>query len=536
MRLDRIGWVLCGAWLVAALAMALFTHSPTLATMGDDSASYLMLAQYLSPFQPHLPRVADWVGYDSHYQPLFPLLLAVFGGDHDLPRGHAVVAGCFALALWVCYHFCREQAGRRVAVLVCGVFLLLPGTWLSSVGILSENLYLATSMAALWAYQRAKDTRGYLLTGLLMAAACATRLIGIALLFAMLLPLLVSHRQQPRRAIRPALLMLLPAVALQLPWLLLRPRPNLDWSGYGYVAAAESAISWFSFQPIHRLLDSANSLAEGWMRMLALAPERTEISVSLAGLIFVLAVCGWWQRFRQNHADAWYVLGYVGILFLWPYMAEARRLIYVIAPLLLLYIYVAMAAVHRRWPNMSLPTLQTIATALCVPLALIAQLQLQSKALNRQAVVDQIGYAHILNYLHDPREQRAQLVASNQIGTLAGFMALSRITEPTARIMWLRPNYIAILGQRYGVPLSHRWSRRELWQAMLTHQVDYVVLARISKTDLNAQSSDQVTQMADVASIGNAVFMIKNPQDGGIDFVLVKIDHARLKSALAIRD
>ena len=56
-------------------AIAAFCWHSVVATIGDDSVSYLTLSRILSPWNPDAPS-ARWEPYFSNFPALFPLLLA----------------------------------------------------------------------------------------------------------------------------------------------------------------------------------------------------------------------------------------------------------------------------------------------------------------------------------------------------------------------------------------------------------------------------------------------------------------------------
>src|SRR5258705_2239689 len=89
--------------LFVAAPVAFFTWQSQLATFGDDSASYLTLANYFSPSGSAI--VSQWAGYHSNFPPLFPLLLALTGGAQDLHMAYALVAASAALCTAVFYRY-----------------------------------------------------------------------------------------------------------------------------------------------------------------------------------------------------------------------------------------------------------------------------------------------------------------------------------------------------------------------------------------------------------------------------------------------
>ena len=142
-------WARASHWLLALAALPLFVAfawQPDLASVGDDSASYLVVAHWMAGGPPEIVR---WAGYHSHFPPLFAAALAL-AGPGNLYTAHLVVALFAAFALAPLYLFTWRESGRRdAAFLLAAVFLLTPVAWVSAKGILSEPLFLLTSLCAL---------------------------------------------------------------------------------------------------------------------------------------------------------------------------------------------------------------------------------------------------------------------------------------------------------------------------------------------------------------------------------------------------
>jgi hypothetical protein len=85
----RRHWAVAALLACVAALLVAFAWQPGLASIGDDSASYVVLAQAIAGSN---PAVAPWVGFHTHFPPLFPLLLVLTGGAWDLRLAHAAVA------------------------------------------------------------------------------------------------------------------------------------------------------------------------------------------------------------------------------------------------------------------------------------------------------------------------------------------------------------------------------------------------------------------------------------------------------------
>ena len=71
-----------------------------------------------------------------------------------------------------------------------------------------------------------------------------------------------------------------------------------------------------------------------------------------------------------------------------------------------------------------------------------------------------------------------------------GLEALADATPLDAKVLWMRPEYVALLGQREGVPWYFRWDARELARQVQATGTTHLVLSRYVKTDLTPRAGD----------------------------------------------
>src|SRR3979411_2178352 len=107
--------------LLVVPAMIHFTGSDAIASIGDDSIAYLMLARHILNPEDVLNRA--WVGYQSHFPPLFPAVLAITGGASNLAIAHQAVAVAAILSIVLVYRYAALLLGGNAAgllvVLLC---------------------------------------------------------------------------------------------------------------------------------------------------------------------------------------------------------------------------------------------------------------------------------------------------------------------------------------------------------------------------------------------------------------------------------
>src|SRR4051812_6991174 len=221
------------ALLAAAAPLAIaFAWQRGIATLGDDSVSYVVLARH---FVPGGDALSDpWVAGPGHFPPLFPLVLAACGAAHNLLVAHVVVALLALAALAALYAYAtHELRDARLGLALAAAFLLTPDAWICIKGILSEPLYLLLSLCALH-YQsmrlqeRAARVRSWLAFGVLLACCYLARAAAIALIAAYAVHVgvrIAVHRERPAA---PLLAACLPVVLLVGFWLAWRPSGPSD--------------------------------------------------------------------------------------------------------------------------------------------------------------------------------------------------------------------------------------------------------------------------------------------------------------------
>ncbi|MEO7742917.1 MAG: hypothetical protein ABIR98_08280 [Usitatibacter sp.] len=528
--LARRHWGIIALVAVAAPLLFAFNSQDRLASFGDDSASYLTLAHYFGGARGNADAAA-WAAHHSHFPPLFPLLLWLSGGASDYRVAYVLVAACAAIALPLIYrHAAAELGGVREGLAVTVLFLLMPTAWISTKGILSESLYLLLLMAALVhfgarvAIERARAT-DLLVFGTLLACATLTRMLGIALLFAYLAHLgmrAIADRRLPAlREFLPAL----PAVLLLSLWHGLRPRADVD----GYGRSAQQIIGKWIADPGGMLRAAADFFSSGWIASFtaeAAVSDEARLAILSIG---ALALGGVVLRVARNRLDGWFLLLSLGILFPWVFTPDnTRRLLYPLIPLLLVC-----AADFLLWGTARL-SLQSRSRALVVgavaimtvALTIPALLLIQRKAGDRAIVLPGQAYAYrdITEYYTTINVERARERVQLVVATLSGLESIGAVTPAGARVMWMRPEYIGLLGHRRGVRFLFRWSAPELAAEVKKAGVDYVVDTWLLKTDLEGVQGDP---HVDTAAYAKPSFRL------GEIFVLMRVDRAALDGYLA---
>ncbi|HUJ00670.1 MAG TPA: hypothetical protein VLY46_10570 [Usitatibacter sp.] len=539
-RPFRFRGVAIGAALAALAAPFLvhFAWQRGIPTIGDDSVAYLVLARFFAGKAG--PLVAPWVAYHTNFPPLFPLVLAAAGGATDLLVAHLVVAAAAIGAVYAIQRYGALRLGSETAgVLLAAGFLLTPSAWIGIKGILSEPMYLLLSVVALDLHAARMEPRrdvapgAWVAFGMLLAAAVLTRAAGVALVAAFTVHAAVRALRRADRPRWAPFLALVPVVLLVAAWIALRPAAGVD----RYGAAASSGLADWLREPALMARLASHFFFGGWVSSFAADPEAPAAFRAAFAVLGIAGLAGAARAAAANRLDGWYVLATCAMVFLWVYPEEnMRRLLYPVLPLLLMHaaeLLVALAA--RIAPP---PRARWIAACALAPAALLclpAQVVVQQKSFDREPrdAAGRHAFADITDYYLTLNVQRAQALAGKQIAVLAGFDALAERTPPGARVMWMRPEYVAILGGRVGVPFYYGWDERRIAEEVRRTGTQYVVLSREYKADLSGRPGDPFATLAGVEKYADPLYAMRNPAVGGDEFVLMKVDPGRLAGFLA---
>lgn len=518
---------------VAALAATFaFAWQDGVTAVTGDEVSYIALARMFASGEP-------WARHLTTFPPLFPLVLAATGSAHDLLRAHLLVAAFAIAALPLVYRFAIIVLARRDAALAVVVaFLLTPASWLAAKQILSEPAFLVATLGALVFVEArtgpgASVRDGWIL-GLLLAAAVSVRTAGFALVAAYAAHVAVGavrHRRLPRAG--DAIALALP-VAAAIAWVALRPLEGRDIYAINATAFAQL---WLA-DPVAMAAQSAGVLAGGWIALFALAADGTPIINAVITVFGFVCLAGTWMRLRGNHIDGCYVV--LSLALLTPvFFGEqaARRYLYPLLPVLLIHGAVALA--HLTASFAPAQRRAAIALGAIVPavvaassLAIVAE-----RARDNTPVLEgfPIRWSDMFDYYAARDEADARYGAASSAGVLAGFDAIGRATPASARVMWMRPEYVAVLARRRAEPWFYADDQARLARSIESRGVDYVALSGIVKSDLDARQGSQAAIQEALIPFATPVIVIPNAVTGRDEFILLKVDHTAVRAYLASR-
>jgi hypothetical protein len=430
--------LLAGMALIGyALIAALFVWHDGLATFASDSGNYLLMARYLSPWQ-EASEAIRLLWDQQYFPPLFPLLLGLSGLSYHLAGAHLFTLALLLAALPLLHRYWQSLVpGSRAPLVLSGLFLLSPGTWLNIMGILSENLYLLLSLAVLVLPHRHSPTlRQSLMTGLLLAALMLTRSIGLALVGAWALSQFLPW-QRGRIGTLAYILPVLVAAFFTLLNQWWQPQPAsafyLSQIDPGAIATQLGAFNelWHTAWQFYR---SDSMLLQ---------------SMLVTG-VGCLALAGLALRLRDGQLDAWYVLLYLLILLVWPYPGQGLRFLYVIQPVLLGQAWYALHVAGRHF----LPDHASSAQGLFLLLLAAVVVPAQFFVLNRYQAGRLTGYAHSYEFYNHPDLPDATAAAAVQQALFNDMQMIRDSTPPGATIAWFEPVYLPVLADRRGSNLA----------------------------------------------------------------------------------
>jgi 4-amino-4-deoxy-L-arabinose transferase-like glycosyltransferase len=523
---------------LVAPAMIHFAASDVIASLGDDSVSYLMLARHILNPEDVISRA--WVGHQSHFPPLFPVVLAITGGAWNLATAHAVVAVFAILSVVLLYRYAGLLLGGNAAGLLAAVlFLLTPTAWISISGILSESLFLFLTLCALYYHEtRLADsnarTRQWLVFGILLGAALLVRTVGVALVLAYGVHVLVAAAARTREpSLAKRLLPFVPVALMVALWLLWRPKPE----GFNYQSVTSSILNDLLLaDPIRFLRSCAQVTFGGWTRTFTADSDVHWLPKVVFGIVGLVGIAGAILRARGNRIDGWYVLAMLPIVSVWLFSEDSnRRLLYPLVPLLIIHGAVFIAFVARRIPSQRHRRILVGAVvALPVVLCFPAWLLVQSKSMDREKIYPGLRYRYsdMTDYYTTIDFKVARGMVSKHAAILGGLESLQTVTPPESKVMWLRPDYVAVLGHRQGLPLYYRWSPEEFFREIQRSKADYIVASSLLKADMDGGEGNPALLFNQALQVSSVVHSVRSPLAEGYEIALLKIDPAAVEKML----
>ena len=355
---GRLPWLLLGAVVVVETILVVGAFNPAPHT-GGDNAGYVSLAHallttgdYTETFDPAgLPH--------TKYPPVFAALLAVLmalGARTWVALKSAAALSTIAAAA-LAYLWAARRVGPWAALGVALLFGASSAVVYYSHWVLSDPLFVALTMAALWALDRegggaagpAPVARGWLALGVLAAGlAYFTRSAGLPLVGALLGWLAWRRRWAALGA---------SGLAIGVPALL--------WWARGRGAPGSYAAEFWMVDPyqpalgrvgpaalVPRALENLGGYVLGHAPAGIVGARGAWVSV-LGVLLVAAALYGWARaaRLRLGPAELFCPL-YAGLILLWPTVWSGDRFVLPLYPLLFLYAALALRELAARVPRL----------------------------------------------------------------------------------------------------------------------------------------------------------------------------------------
>jgi hypothetical protein len=277
---------------------------------------------------------------------------------------------------------------------------------------------------------------------------------------------------------------------------------------------------------------SWDALFGGWVASFA-GDSDAALAMRLAfGALGALGLAGAALGARKNRLDAWYVLATLAMIFIWVFPEPiARRLLYPVVPLMLVFAAEALMAAARMKRGIDARRVLLPAFALLAVLVLPATVLVAQKALDTRPLFQGSAYslASITDYYTTVNVPRARAIAGEHAAVLAGIESLQRATPAGARVMWMRPEYVAVVGRRAAVPWFLSWDRGTLAAAIHESGANFLVVSRLYKNDLAGVTGEAFKPIVDAPpAYLHPTLIIANPANRDMEFVLLEVDREAL--------
>jgi 4-amino-4-deoxy-L-arabinose transferase-like glycosyltransferase len=526
------------AILAGAVAVP-FAWQTGLASLFDDSVSYLVMAQAMDPWSTPSAAILDAFPRQT-YPPVFPLAVSLVGGAHDWRIAHVLVASCFAASVFLYGHHARLVTGSSITGIAAALTLaFLPAAWVNLKGVLSEFPYLALSLATLIHYQRLQPSRSpgalsWVVLGLLLAGTLLTRSVGAALLAAV-------------------------AASEALRWMRCRDNARLGSAAIALAIPVAAASLWYTLRTVAveniyvGILGGVvrGTLEHGPGSLLGLMGENlsglgfswphefiivwqgsTNPGFLLAVALGILALAGTAWRAVRGEADALYAVFFLAILLVYPYPWHMYRLGLPIVPVLLVCGLWALQELCGRTAD---PTRgRRIASwASFAPLVLCLPATLFYVA-PRAATPEEAGSSDyrrsdIAEFYRIPSGPMAASIATRQIEIFRDLDRIRASTPSAARVMWYLPDYVALLAQREGVQLDAKADAAALAEDVRRGRADFIYVTAMRLRDEGAGGAEPMAP-ARQASMYTSTVWARKAATGNLESVLLKVDKEQLEA------
>ncbi len=466
-RIDFLRWVPAAAALIF-LTLAITRFDPKLSIIGDN-AQFLILGRSIASGQGYSQINAPEPLPHTKYPPFFPLILAAvqiaFPWSYVAPKIVVLIlatAAIYLLGLLLVKRFPAE-----IAVPALALTAIHPELVQFSYTILSEIPYLFLTAAAFLLFSRWEREGGRKTLAVAFAFAIAsyyTRTIGITLIFAFIGSVLL------RRRFRTALLLLVTALVLALPWTIRNRSVSTGESYlhqlmcvYPYEPARGTLTlkQFFTLRIANNIRNyGATEIGGGVCSNVELnqsaLPKNVWKGLSIASsILIVIGLAG--RMIRRKEVFEIYTILYLAVCLVWPDVWASLRFLLPILPFLFIYVLTALrdgALLLRRF---GVPRWSHIVVALILAFPALRA--------NRLYAVEGNEYGtNWVNYF-----KAARWVKEN--------------TDESAIVACRKPYLFYLVSRRRTDPYLWSYDEDKVFQQMVDHGVEYVVVSQLSGTE-----------------------------------------------------
>lgn len=448
---------------VYSYALISFVWIDGLASFASDSANYMLMALYLSPWQETTDVVKEIWPY-QFFPPFYSVILGLTGAAHNFIAAHIITTLFLLASLPLIYFFARNCINNHwQAVGITILFSISPSTWLNSMGILSENLYIFLSFIIILMFQKIRffNYKTSLLFGLILSALILTRSIGITMFAAFLLIGLIYWKNKEIEA----RIFFIPIITVILINLLAKilsksvlPKSYIHEFHYLDITGQPDVLykTWFSSWQYY------------WVDDLFIP----QLFVLMLGF---LACIGLIIRLRLLKIDAYYLLFYFAILLVWPHPGQALRFIYPVHALLTIYAFYSVYFISKNYS----PDNINRATTLLLLISLITVTPTLAYLWNRYHAGLPYGYQHIYEFYRFPDLNLAKNSASTQSIMFNDMKSINSSTELNDTILYFTPEYIALLANRHSKKIEIDISEDNKYSINNLNDANYIYLSKL---------------------------------------------------------
>ena len=434
-----------------------------LTSFASDSANYMLMALYLSPWETPSNAIINIWPY-QFYPPFYPIVLALTGAVHSYIASHVLTTTFLFISLPLIFYYSKNIIGHQWhAIFITGLFALSPSTFLNTLGILSENLYILLSFIILLMFNKLHrfDVKTTILFGFIFSALILTRSIGVSLFAAYLIVGFIQLRQK-KISLQQFSIPIFITITINLiakflnksilPTPYLTQLQSLDISGQPIVLINTWFTSWQFY----------------WLDGL----HMPNIVLIIVG---ILAFIGLIHRTINFKIDSLYILFYLGILLVWPHPGQALRFVYPIFPLLILYSYYAAGVISKGTSvdvrNKIISLLLLVSYAIVIPTL--------SFSWNRYQLGKENGYNQIFEFYRFHQIDHAKYIASIEKTMFDDMKLIEETTLPDDVIYHFTPAYIALLANRNSIYLNFGYIGEESILMNENKNADYAYISKL---------------------------------------------------------